>query len=55
MAVASSLDLATLTRVGTALADPIRRRVLVRLLDGPAYPTELADALGTTRANLQPP
>jgi ArsR family transcriptional regulator, cadmium/lead-responsive transcriptional repressor len=52
MAVATRLDLKTLGRVGTALADPTRRRVLVRLLDGPAYPAELAEELGSTRANL---
>ena len=46
------VDMRTLGRVGTALADPTRRAVLVRLLDGPAYPAELADELGTTRANL---
>ena len=50
--LSSSLDLAVLGRVGTALADPTRRRILVELLDGPAYPAELADAFGTTRANL---
>ncbi len=42
----------TLERVGTALADPTRRRILLRLLDGPAYPAELADALGTGRTNI---
>jgi DNA-binding transcriptional ArsR family regulator len=52
MAVSTSLDLATLGRVGTALADPTRRRILVDLLDGPGYPAEFADRLGTTRANL---
>lgn len=52
MAVVTGIDLATLGRVGTALADSTRRRILVRLLDGPAYPSELADALATTRANL---
>jgi len=53
MAVASaSVDLDTLRRIGTALADPTRQRILVRLLDGPAYPAELADELRTTRANL---
>ena len=45
-------DLDTLARVGTALADGTRRRILVRLLDGPAYPAELADLLGTGRANV---
>jgi DNA-binding transcriptional ArsR family regulator len=42
----------TLERVGTALADPTRRRILVRLLEGPAYPAELADALATGRTNI---
>ena len=41
-----------LHRIGTALADPTRRGVLVRLLDGPAYPAELADEFATSRANL---
>jgi DNA-binding transcriptional ArsR family regulator len=45
-------ELDTLARVGTALADDKRRRILVRLLDGPAYPAELADLLGTGRANV---
>ena len=42
----------TLERVGTALADPTRRRILVRLLEGPAYPADLADALATGRTNI---
>lgn len=45
-------DLDVLTRVGTALADPIRRRVLVELLAGPAYPADLAETCETSRANL---
>jgi ArsR family transcriptional regulator, cadmium/lead-responsive transcriptional repressor len=52
VAVALAVDLGTLGRIGRALADPIRRRVLVRLIDGPAYPAALADDVGTTRANL---
>jgi DNA-binding transcriptional ArsR family regulator len=47
-----ALDLRPLGRVGLALADPTRRRILVALLDGPAYPGEMADAFDTTRANL---
>ncbi len=35
-----------------ALADPTRRRILGRLCEGPAYPGELAEWLGTTRANV---
>jgi len=45
-------DLSALARVGKALADPTRRRVLVQLIGGPGYPAELAEAFGTTRANL---
>ena len=41
-----------LTRVGRALADPTRCRLLIALLEGPAYPAELAMALGLTRANV---
>ena len=44
-----SLDM--LARVGRALADENRCRILLRLLDGPCYPTELADALGLTKGN----
>src|SRR5918996_5269128 len=50
--VTPALDLRLLGRVGLALADPTRRRILVALVDGPAYPGEMADAFGTTRANL---
>ena len=46
----TSLD--TLERVGTALADPTRRRILVHLLGGGAYPADLADALGVGRSNI---
>lgn len=45
-------DLDTLGRVGAALADPTRRRILTRLLDGPVYPAELADALGASRSSI---
>jgi DNA-binding transcriptional ArsR family regulator len=38
--------------VGLALADESRRRLLVALADGPAYPSDLADELGLTRANV---
>jgi DNA-binding transcriptional ArsR family regulator len=50
--VSTVLDLATLARIGTALADPTRRRVLVHLIDGPGYPAEMAEDFGTSRANL---
>ena len=41
-----------LERFGTALADPIRRRVLLLLLDGPSYPSELLAELDTSQPNL---
>jgi len=37
--------------VGRALADSTRCRLLIALLDGPTYPSDLADRLGLTRAN----
>ena len=45
-------ELDTLGRVGAALADTTRRHILVRLMDGPAYPAELADVLGASRSNV---
>jgi len=41
-----------LERVGTALADPTRRRILLLLVEGGAYPADLADILGATRTNI---
>ena len=35
-----------------ALADPTRCRILVCLLQGPHYPTELAEHLALTKANV---
>ena len=52
MTVLTGVDLGTLARVGKALADPTRRRVLVQLTGGPGYPAEMAGEFGTTRANL---
>lgn len=44
--------LEALNRLGRALADPTRCRLLLALLDGPAYPAQLADTLGLTRPNV---
>lgn len=41
-----------LARLGRALADPTRCRILVALLDGASYPGQLADQLGLTRSNV---
>lgn len=46
------VDAEALGRVGTALADPTRRRLLLSLVEGPAFPSGLADRLGLTRANV---
>jgi DNA-binding transcriptional ArsR family regulator len=43
---------AALARLGRALADPTRCRILVALLDGPGYPAKLAERLGLTRSNV---
>lgn len=52
MAAKTEIDLSALARVGTALADETRRRLLVELLAGPNYPADLADELGLTRPNV---
>jgi DNA-binding transcriptional ArsR family regulator len=49
---APPLGLDALSRVGVALADNSRRRILIALIDRPGYPSELADDLGLTRANV---
>lgn len=42
---------AALSRLGRALADPTRCRILLALLEGPQYPAELALRLGLSRSN----
>lgn len=50
--LATAVDLDALGRIGIALADETRRRLLVRLLEGPGYPAELAEQFGLTKANV---
>jgi ArsR family transcriptional regulator, cadmium/lead-responsive transcriptional repressor len=50
MSTTLASDVDVLERIGTALADPTRRRLLSLLLLGPAYPAELAEALDVSRA-----
>jgi len=50
LTIASRTDV--LNRIGRALADPTRSRILVSLLDGPGYPAELARSLELTRSNV---
>lgn len=52
VAVGTAVGAETLERVGTALADGTRRRILVRLLEGPAYPAELAGLLDASISNV---
>jgi DNA-binding transcriptional ArsR family regulator len=50
--VVQQVDLDVLARIGLALADDSRRRLLIALIDGPRYPAELAETLAMTRANV---
>lgn len=50
LTVENRLD--ALNRLGRALADPTRCRLLLALLDGPAYPARLAETLNLTRPNV---
>lgn len=40
---------AALARLGHALSDPTRAGILLALREAPAYPSDLADALGVSR------
>lgn len=48
----TSLNAGVLARFGHALSDPTRSRLLLALREGPAYPADLAAALGVSRTNL---
>lgn len=50
LTISSRLD--ALNRIGRALADPTRARILLNLLDAPSYPAELAQSLELTRSNV---
>jgi DNA-binding transcriptional ArsR family regulator len=41
-----------MARIGRALADPTRCRILLRLLDGPTYPADIAATLELSRPNV---
>ncbi|MCU1684670.1 MAG: transcriptional regulator [Amycolatopsis sp.] len=41
-----------LSRLGRALADPTRCRILVALLEGPGYPARLAERMELSRSNV---
>lgn len=50
LTIASRVDV--MNRLGRAMADPTRSRILLSLLDGPGYPGELARELKLTRSNV---
>ncbi|OZM70667.1 transcriptional regulator [Amycolatopsis antarctica] len=50
--VTSETHEAALARVGRALADPTRCRILLALLEGPGYPAQLAERLELSRSNV---
>lgn len=49
-AVAAQLDV--MNRLGRAMADPTRSRILLALIEAPSYPAFLADSLGLSRQNV---
>jgi ArsR family transcriptional regulator, cadmium/lead-responsive transcriptional repressor len=48
----SEQRLSAIQRLGRALSDPTRCRLLLALLEGADYPAGLADRLGLTRQNV---
>jgi DNA-binding transcriptional ArsR family regulator len=50
LTIANHLDV--LNRLGRAMADPTRSRILMSLLSGPCYPAKLARELDLTRSNV---
>lgn len=50
LTIATRLDV--MNRLGRAMADPTRSRILVTLLDGPNHPAVLARELDLTRSNV---
>src|SRR5690625_5546720 len=50
LTIASRLDV--MNRLGRAMADPTRSRILMTLLAGPSYPAVLSRELELTRSNV---
>lgn len=50
LTISSRID--AMSRIGRAMADPTRSRILLAILDKPGYPAELAKELGLTRTNV---
>ncbi|MGC4151750.1 MAG: metalloregulator ArsR/SmtB family transcription factor [Propionicimonas sp.] len=50
LTIASRVEV--MNRLGRAMADPTRSRILLSLLEGPGYPARLARDLDLTRTNV---
>lgn len=50
LTIASRLDV--MNRLGRAMSDPTRSRILMELLRAPSYPARLAEQLDLTRTNV---
>jgi DNA-binding transcriptional ArsR family regulator len=50
LTIATRIDV--MNRLGRAMADPTRSRILLHLLDAPGHPAELARDLDLTRTNV---
>ena len=50
LTIATRLDV--MNRLGRAMADPTRSRILMTLLERPSYPAVLSRDLGLTRSNV---
>jgi DNA-binding transcriptional ArsR family regulator len=50
LTLASRVDV--MNRLGRAMADPTRSRILLHLLEGPGYPSLIAEELALTRSNV---
>ena len=50
LTIASRVDV--MNRLGRAMADPTRSRILLSLLTAPGYPATLARDMGLTRTNV---
>ncbi|MEV7527677.1 Cd(II)/Pb(II)-sensing metalloregulatory transcriptional regulator CmtR [Agrococcus sediminis] len=50
LTIASRLDV--MHRLGRAMTDPTRARILLQLLEQPGYPAKLARSLALTRSNV---
>ena len=50
LTIADQLDV--MNRLGRAMADPTRSRILLTLLAGPSYPAVLSRELGLSRSNV---